>query len=255
MILFSRKNLELIKELSTPAPGTKNLYFPTKYSQSFLTQCLACFWKQHWSYWRNSQYNAIRFFMTIAIGVIFGVIFLGKGGKIHQQQDLLNLLGATYSAILFLGASNATAVQSVVAVERTVFYRERAAGMYSELPYAFAQVAIETIYVAIQTFIYALILHLMIGYELTAIKFFYFYYFIFMCFTYFSMYGMMVVALTPNHQIAAIVMSFFFSFWNLFSGFLIPRPGMGMDSMCNKLDNPMFGWKNEGRTNNTPYVG
>ncbi|KAI7985750.1 Pleiotropic drug resistance protein 2 [Camellia lanceoleosa] len=168
----------------------------------------------------SSQYNAIRFFMTIAIGLIFGVIFLGEGGKIHQQQDLLNLLGATYSAILFLGASNATAVQSVVAVERTVFYRERAAGMYSELPYAFAQVAIETIYVAIQTFIYALILHLMIGYELTAIKFFYFYYFIFMCFTYFSMYGMMVVALTPNHQIAAIVMSFFLT--TELVGFLIP---------------------------------
>jgi hypothetical protein len=33
-----------------------------------------------------------------------------------------------------------------------------------------------------------------------------------------------VVALTPSHQIAAIVMSFFLSFWNLFSGFLIPRP-------------------------------
>ncbi|KAF5931109.1 hypothetical protein HYC85_031982 [Camellia sinensis] len=219
-----RRNQELIKELSTPAPGTNDLYFPTKYSQSFLTQCLACFWKQHWSYWRNSQYNAIRFFMTIVIGIIFGVIFLGKGSKIQQQQDLLNLLGATYSAILFLGASNANAVQIVVAVERTVFYRERAAGMYSELPYAFAQVAIETIYVVIQTLMYALLLYSMIGFEWTAVKFFYFYYFIFMCFTYFSMYGMMVVALTPNHQIAAIVMSFFFSFWNLFSGFLIFRP-------------------------------
>ncbi|GMP88570.1 hypothetical protein CsSME_00040509 [Camellia sinensis var. sinensis] len=149
-----RRNQELIKELSTPAPGTNDLYFPTKYSQSFLTQCLACFWKQHWSYWRNSQYNAIRFFMTIVIGIIFGVIFLGKGSKIQQQQDLLNLLGATYSAILFLGSSNANAVQTVVAVERTVFYRERAAGMYSELPYAFAQVAIETIYVVIQTLIF-----------------------------------------------------------------------------------------------------
>ena len=52
----------------------------------------------------------------------------------------MNLLGATYSAVLFLGAANASAVQSVVAIERTVFYRERAAGMYSELPYAFAQV-------------------------------------------------------------------------------------------------------------------
>ncbi|EYU36972.1 hypothetical protein MIMGU_mgv1a0189871mg, partial [Erythranthe guttata] len=219
-----RRNQELIKELSNPPPGSSDLYFPTQYSQSFLTQCKACFWKQHWSYWRNSQYNAIRFFTTVVIGVMFGVIFWQKGDQIHRQQDLLNLLGATYSAVLFLGASNASAVQSVVAVERTVFYRERAAGMYSELPYAFAQVAIETIYVAIQTLVYSLLLYSMIGYQWTGEKFFYFYYFIFMCFTYFSMYGMMVVALTPGYQIAAIVMSFFLSFWNLFSGFLIPRP-------------------------------
>ncbi|KAL7154042.1 hypothetical protein ABFS83_04G208700 [Erythranthe nasuta] len=218
------RNQELIKELSNPPPGSSDLYFPTQYSQSFLTQCKACFWKQHWSYWRNSQYNAIRFFTTVVIGVMFGVIFWQKGDQIHRQQDLLNLLGATYSAVLFLGASNASAVQSVVAVERTVFYRERAAGMYSELPYAFAQVAIETIYVAIQTLVYSLLLYSMIGYQWTGEKFFYFYYFIFMCFTYFSMYGMMVVALTPGYQIAAIVMSFFLSFWNLFSGFLIPRP-------------------------------
>ncbi|XP_052183660.1 pleiotropic drug resistance protein 2-like [Diospyros lotus] len=219
-----RSNQELIKEISTPAPGSKDLYFPTQYSQPFLTQCKACFWKQHWSYWRNSQYNAIRFFMTTIIGVIFGAIFWNKGDQIYKQQDLLNLLGATYSAVLFLGASNASAVQPVVAIERTVFYRERAAGMYSELPYAFSQVAIETIYVAIQTFVYSIILYSMIGYEWTGAKFFYFYYFIFMCFTYFSMYGMMVVALTPGYQIAAIVMSFFMSFWNLFSGFLLPRP-------------------------------
>lgn len=86
------------------------------------------------------------------------------------------------------------------------------------------QVAIETIYVAIQTIIYTLILYSMIGFHWTATKFFYFYFFIFMCYTYFSMYGMMVVALTPGFQVAAIVMSFFLSFWNLFSGFLIPRP-------------------------------
>ncbi|XP_062082926.1 pleiotropic drug resistance protein 2-like [Humulus lupulus] len=219
-----RRNQELIKELSTPQPEVKDLYFPTKYSTNFFTQCKACFWKQHWSYWRNSKFNAIRFFMTVMIGVLFGVIFWDKGTKLGTQKDLINLLGATYSAILFLGASNASAIQPVVSVERTVFYRERAAGMYSELPYAFAQVAIETVYVLIQTFIYSMILYSMIGYDWTPEKFFYFYYFIFMCFTYFSMYGMMVVALTPGHQIAAIVMSFFLSFWNLFSGFMIPRP-------------------------------
>ncbi|KAK9126461.1 hypothetical protein Scep_015307 [Stephania cephalantha] len=219
-----QRNQELIKEISIPAPGSEDLYFPTKYSQSFFTQCTACFWKQHWSYWRNTQYNAIRFFLTVVIGLLFGAIFWSKGGQMSKQQDLFNILGSMYSSTLFLGACNASAVQAVVAIERTVFYRERAAGMYSALPYAFAQVAIEVIYVAIQTVVYATILYSMIGFQWQVDKFFWFYYYMFICFIYFVMYGMMVVALTPGHQIAAIVMSFFLSFWNLFSGFFIPRP-------------------------------
>ncbi|XWS11667.1 hypothetical protein CRYUN_Cryun37aG0019100 [Craigia yunnanensis] len=59
-----------------------------------------------------------------------------------KQQDVLNFFGAMYSAVFFLGAVNASSVQAVVAIERTVFYREKAAGMYSSLPYAFAQVEI-----------------------------------------------------------------------------------------------------------------
>ncbi|EEF33324.1 ATP-binding cassette transporter, putative [Ricinus communis] len=219
-----QRNQELIKELSTPPPGSKDLYFPTKYSQNFVTQCKACFWKQYWSYWRNTQFNTIRFIMTIIIGILFGAVFWSKGDQFQKQQDLMNLLGATYAALLFLGAINALAVTSVVAIERTVFYRERAAGMYSELPYAFAQVAIETIYVAIQTIFYAVIIYSMMGFDWKADKFLYFSYFIFMCFIYYSLYGMMAVALTPGQQIAAIVMSFFLNLWNLFSGFFLPRP-------------------------------
>ena len=50
------------------------------------------------------------------------------------------MMGVMYVANLFLGNTNTAAVQSVVAIERTVFYHERAAGMYSALPYALAQV-------------------------------------------------------------------------------------------------------------------
>lgn len=49
-------------------------------------------------------------------------------------------MGSMYAAVLFIGITNATAVQPVVHVERSVSYRERAAGMYSALPFAFAQV-------------------------------------------------------------------------------------------------------------------
>jgi len=57
-----------------------------------------------------------------------------------KQQDLFNAMGSMYAAVLYLGVQNSGSVQPVVVVERTVFYRERAAGMYSALPYAFGQV-------------------------------------------------------------------------------------------------------------------
>lgn len=58
----------------------------------------------------------------------------------ESQQDIFNAMGSMYAAVLFIGITNATAVQPVVSVERFVSYRERAAGMYSALPFAFAQV-------------------------------------------------------------------------------------------------------------------
>lgn len=50
-------------------------------------------------------------------------------------------MGSMYSSVIFLGISNASTVQPVVAIEKIVFYRERATGMYSTLPYAFGQVS------------------------------------------------------------------------------------------------------------------
>lgn len=129
-----------------------------------------------------------------------------------------------YAAVLFLGATNAAAVQPVIAIERTVFYREKAAGMYSAIPYAISKVAVEIMYNTIQTGVYTLILYSMIGYDWTVTKFFWFYYYMLTSFIYFTLYGMMLMALTPNPQIAGICMSFFVVLWNLFSGFLIPRP-------------------------------
>ena len=58
----------------------------------------------------------------------------------ESSSDLTMVIGAMYAAVFFVGFDNCTTVQPVVAIERTVFYRERAAGMYSPLPYALAQV-------------------------------------------------------------------------------------------------------------------
>ncbi|KAG2259672.1 hypothetical protein Bca52824_078966 [Brassica carinata] len=142
----------------------------------------------------------------------------------RSRQDLSNAMGSMYTAVLFLGLQNAASVQPVVNVERTVFYREQAAGMYSAMPYAFAQVFIEMPYVLVQAVVYGLVVYAMIGFEWTAAKFFWYLFVMYGSFLTFTFYGMMAVAMTPNHHIASVVSSSFYGIWNLFSGFLIPRP-------------------------------
>lgn len=64
----------------------------------------------------------------------------------------------------------------------------------------------------------------MIGFEWTVAKFLWYLFFMYFTLLYFTFYGMMAVGLTPNESIAAIISSAFYNIWNLFSGYLIPRP-------------------------------
>jgi hypothetical protein len=86
------------------------------------------------------------------------------------------------------------------------------------------QVISEIPYVLVQTSYYTLIVYAMVGFEWTVPKFFWFFFVSFFSFLYFTYYGMMTVSITPNHQVAAIFAAAFYSLFNLFSGFFIPRP-------------------------------
>eukprot|EP00253_Pinus_taeda_P031794 PITA_31794 len=185
---------------------------------------MACLWKQHWSYWRNPQYNTVRFIFTLCCALIFGTIFWRIGQNMQKQQDILNALGSMFAAIIFMGFCNAVSVQPVVDVERTVFYREKAAGMYSALPYAIAQILIEVPYIYVQTLVYGVIVYALTGLTWTAAKFFWYLFFMFFTFLYSTYYGMIMAAVTPNASVASVLSSACIAVWMIFSGFIIPRP-------------------------------
>ncbi|KAL0415301.1 UNVERIFIED_CONTAM: Pleiotropic drug resistance protein 1 [Sesamum latifolium] len=181
-----RRNKALISELSTPRPGMKEPNFPTRELRKHV---------------------------------------LGPRLQEEQRTRYIQLYRFyMYASVLFLGIQNYVSVQPVVAVERTVFYRERAAGMYSSLPYAIAQVAIEFPYIFAQAAVYGSIVYVMIGFERTAAKFFWYIFFMYLTLSYFTFYGMMTVSVAPNHHISSIIGAAFISMWNLFSGFIVPRP-------------------------------
>ncbi|WZZ57598.1 hypothetical protein YC2023_057705 [Brassica napus] len=219
-----QRNKQLVQELSVPPQGASDLYFATQFSQDTWGQYKSCLWKQWWTYWRSPDYNVVRFIFTLATALMIGSVFWQIGGKRSNVQDLTMVLGAIYSAVIFIGVNNCSTVQPLVAVERTVFYREKAAGMYSAIPYAISQVTCELPYVFIQTTYYSLIVYGMVGFEWKASKFLWFLFINYSSFLYWTYYGMMTVSLTPNQQVASIFASAFYGIFNLFSGFFIPRP-------------------------------
>ncbi|KAF9610635.1 hypothetical protein IFM89_023710 [Coptis chinensis] len=85
-------NKLLIKELSVPPPSSKDLYFSTQYSQPILTQCMACLWKQHLSYWRDPAYTAVQIFFIIVVALMFASIFWkqGSGSKFSAMGSIFN---------------------------------------------------------------------------------------------------------------------------------------------------------------------
>lgn len=215
-----------IENLSVPPTGSTQLKFSSTYSQGSFSQFKMCWWKQNIVYWRSPPYNAVRLFFTTLSALIIGSIFWDVGSKRDTYLNLTVVMGALYSSVMFLGVNNSSSVQPIVSIERTVFYREKAAGMYSPFPYALAQGLVEIPYITVQTIIYGVITYFMINFERDVGKFFMYLLFMFLTFTYFTFYGMMAVGLTPNQNLAAIVSSAFYSLWNLLSGFIVPKPSI-----------------------------
>ncbi|KAJ9566593.1 hypothetical protein OSB04_002559 [Centaurea solstitialis] len=217
-------NTGLVEELSTPNSGDKELHFETMYSQSMWSQFKSCLQKQWWSYWRTPDHNLVRFFFSLVTALLLGTIFWKVGTKRDSSTDLTTMIGAMYVSVMFAGFNNCVTILPVASFERTVFYRERAAGMYSSLPYAMAQIIVEIPFVLVQTTYYTLILYAMLSFQWTVAKFFWFFFISFFTFLYFTSYGLMIVSITPNHQAASIFAAAINVLFNLFSGFFIPRP-------------------------------
>ncbi|KAF5782016.1 putative AAA+ ATPase domain, pigment precursor permease/Protein ATP-binding cassette sub-family G [Helianthus annuus] len=221
---LNQSNKDLVNTLSKPPPGSKDLYFPTRFPQNSWSQFKACLWKQRLSYWRSPSYNLMRSLHILFASFMFGLLFWGQGRNINSTQNIFNILGFMYSAVLFSGINNCSSVIPHVSMERTVLYRERFSGMYASWAYTLAQVAIEFPYLSAQSLAFVCITYPMIGFHWSAYKVFWYFYAFLCTLMYFTYLGMLLVAITPSFPVAAILQSAFYTIFNLLSGFLIPKP-------------------------------
>ena len=123
---------------------------------------------------------------------------------------------STLASVIDIGIENSLLVQPAVDTKSTVFYREKAAGMYSALPYAFkqvimkiisfhqlppflllSQVIIEMLFMFIQSLLCGFIICGTIDVQWTAAKFFWFLFFFFFFFFTTLLYSTYTMYLWP----------------------------------------------------------
>ncbi|KAL1209986.1 ABC transporter G family member 33 [Cardamine amara subsp. amara] len=219
-----KSNYELVKQLSKPDLGSSDLHFKRTFAQNWWEQFKCCLWKMSLSYWRSPSYNLRRIGFTLISSFVFGLLFWKQGKKIDTQQNLFTVLGAVYGLVVFLGVNNCTSALQYFETERNVMYRERFAGMYSAFVYAMAQVVTEVPYIFVQSAEFVITIYPMIGFYASFSKVFWSLYSMFCNLLCFNYVALVLISITPNFMVAAIFQSLFFVIFNLFAGFLIPKP-------------------------------
>ena len=74
------------------------------------------------------------------MSTIWNVEILSLSLNRESVQDIINIQGAMFILMQFLGICNCSGILPYIFTERNVAYRERFAGMYSLWSYSFAQV-------------------------------------------------------------------------------------------------------------------
>ena len=78
------------------------------------------------SYWRNPNYNYLRFIMTVLVSCTFGSMYFKAGAAVDPMpfSSIQAIGGVIYTSTGFLGLSFLLAIMPLVAQERVVYWRE-----------------------------------------------------------------------------------------------------------------------------------
>ncbi|PNW70640.1 hypothetical protein CHLRE_17g728400v5 [Chlamydomonas reinhardtii] len=198
-------------------------YQGDRYAQPLHVQLRLVLWRQLVSQARNLPYNGLRLAVSLALAGVLGSLYWRRGLAYGSDVGVLDLLGVIYTSSLFLPLINTLMVMAVVEAERVVFYRERAAHMYSTAVFAAAQGLAELPPLLLQSLLYTVPLYAAVHLAFTAAKAAWFWLFVFLGLTVCTAAGGGVMNLSPSLPAAVAAAGALVMLWNVFCGFLIPR--------------------------------
>jgi len=191
------------------------------YQASIVTQFVQLYIKWLRVSYRAAGYNMARTLTSVIIALIMGSIFFRL--KMNDEQTVFSLVGIEYMSFIFMGVMFANTIQGLVAVERAVFYRERAAHMYHPILLDVVAGLSEIPYVTLNTMLFTAIFYWMVGLNPDVGLFFIWYLVFWIYILSFTLFGWLMGCLLPGPELATVLVSLLTSLSGLMSGFMLPK--------------------------------
>eukprot|EP00667_Euglena_gracilis_P000307 EG_transcript_307 len=192
-----------------------------RYQATYWTQYRVLMQKWQRIYWRSPGYNVARLVTSILIALVMGTIFYQL--PFSDKQAVFSRVGLQFISLLFMGVMFAQTIQGLVAVERGVFYRERAAQMYHPLVLNSVAGLCEFPYVTLNCIVFVAIFYWMVGMNSNVALFFLWFLIFWIYILFYTYLGFLLGVLLPNAEIATGMVSVFTSITSQMSGFMLPK--------------------------------
>ncbi|POM74939.1 Pleiotropic drug resistance protein ABC Superfamily, partial [Phytophthora palmivora] len=119
--------------LFQPSEQLKPVSFSKKRAASNNTQLRFLLDRFFTLYWRTPSYNLTRLFISVFLGLVFGLVYVSAEFKTYQGVN--SGLGMVFISTVFIGMVSFISILPLAFEERAAFYRERASQTYNTLWY------------------------------------------------------------------------------------------------------------------------
>jgi ABC-type multidrug transport system ATPase subunit len=218
-----RKNaLKKIDEFNSNPSDENKVHFANKFSSSLATQRSVFFKRIMTIYWRSPSYNTVRLLVSAVVAFLFGSVYASQRTP-ENESDMNSRVTSIYITFLFLAVNAFNTVLAIYETERNMFYRHKAALMYSERAIILGFTLAELPFILMASLTFCICFYFLVGFSLLAYKFFLYFLFFTLNLALWTFTGQMMMSLVKDAQTAQGFGGLLISLTSLFSGLLI-RP-------------------------------
>jgi ABC-2 type transporter len=185
--------LKRIHEICAGKSDSNKVSFASQFATLASTQGRAVLRRTQTVYFRTPSYNSVRILISVAVALIFSTVYIPFVPP-TDESTMNSIMNSIYLSILFLNINAMNTVLALFEFERNMFYRHKAAEMYSARALVLGFTVSEFPYIFAAGTVFTMLFYWILGFRAEAGPFFWFWSFILVTLGCFTCLGQMLSA-------------------------------------------------------------